>query len=319
MRVAEAGSQAIGEPSRSSGPMTCSITAEALRRLAEARPGRNAVAGAGSDAAGRGAGPHVLAIGTGINVNQRAGEFPAELSGCATSLRVAARDRVLDRSALLAAVLARFDAYRLIATREGADALRLALLPHLPTAGSPIVVQTAERRLEGTVEQILENGALLVRDQSGGRFPVWRARSPSAPGSPREVPSCGHQEDKSRLAAARRGRPSAAGASAQVPPPLHHLRTIETTRFFVIKKDGRREPFSREKILERTSAGCEKRPIAAERSERVDRLAGVPTPAPGAWTKCRRTRSGPGHGGAPTRWMKWRTCGSPPSTGTSRT
>jgi biotin-(acetyl-CoA carboxylase) ligase len=55
-------------------------------------------------------------------------------------------------------------------------------LPYLPAAGSPIVVQTAERRLEGIVEQILENGALLVRDQSGGRFPVVAGEIPFGPG-----------------------------------------------------------------------------------------------------------------------------------------
>ncbi len=175
--VADAGSEAIGEPLAVKWPNDVLHQGRKLCGvLAEARPGRSADAGAEAQP-----GAHVLAIGTGINVNQRAGEFPAELGGRATSLRMAAQGRALDRRALLAAVLARFDAYRLLAEQDGADALRLALLPHLPPAGSPIVVETAERRLEGIVEQILENGALLVRDQSGSRFPVVAGEIPFGP------------------------------------------------------------------------------------------------------------------------------------------
>jgi BirA family biotin operon repressor/biotin-[acetyl-CoA-carboxylase] ligase len=183
--VADAGGEAIGEPLSVKWPNDVLHDGRKLCGvLAEARPGRGAEAGTRPSAEAQmpGAGSHLLAIGTGINVNQRAGEFPAELSGRATSLRMAARGRVLDRRALLAGVLSRFDAYRRLAQEEGADALRLALLPHLPATGSPIVVETAERRLEGIVEQILENGALLVRDQSGGRFPVVAGEIPFGPG-----------------------------------------------------------------------------------------------------------------------------------------
>lgn len=41
--------------------------------------------------------------------------------------------------------------------------------------------------------------------------------------------------------------------------------TLETAPLLVIKKDGRREPFSREKILNGLLRACEKRPIPAER------------------------------------------------------
>jgi BirA family biotin operon repressor/biotin-[acetyl-CoA-carboxylase] ligase len=164
--VAEAGGEAAGQPLAVKWPndvlhggrKLCGI-------LAEARPG-------------------ALALGTGINVNQRADEFPPELRGRATSLREAAGGREIDRRALLTDVLARFEAYRSLAVRDGADALRLALLPRLPAAGSPIVVQTADRRLEGIVEEILETGALLVRDGAGARFPVVAGEIPFGPGEP---------------------------------------------------------------------------------------------------------------------------------------
>lgn len=53
--------------------------------------------------------------------------------------------------------------------------------------------------------------------------------------------------------------------------------TLETTTLtypFVIKKDGRREPFSREKILKGVQAACQKRPIGLAQLEAfVDRIS----------------------------------------------
>jgi transcriptional repressor NrdR len=90
-----------------------------------------------------------------------------------------------------------------------------------------------------------------------------------------KCPSCGHQEDKvidSRAAkegqAIRRRR-----ECLKCHRRFTTYETIETTPLFVIKKDGRREPFSREKILNGLLRACEKRPIAAERlNELVDSL-----------------------------------------------
>lgn len=44
---------------------------------------------------------------------------------------------------------------------------------------------------------------------------------------------------------------------------------IEKTSLRVVKKDGRREPFSRQKILSGLVKACEKRPISIERLERL--------------------------------------------------
>lgn len=44
---------------------------------------------------------------------------------------------------------------------------------------------------------------------------------------------------------------------------------IETPRLFVVKKDGRREQFSREKILAGLRRACEKRPISETQMEAV--------------------------------------------------
>jgi len=44
---------------------------------------------------------------------------------------------------------------------------------------------------------------------------------------------------------------------------------VEKTPFMVVKKDGRREPFSRQKILTGLLKACEKRPIRVEALEKV--------------------------------------------------
>jgi transcriptional repressor NrdR len=44
---------------------------------------------------------------------------------------------------------------------------------------------------------------------------------------------------------------------------------VERVPLMVIKKDGRREPFSREKLLVGVMKACEKRPISVERIERL--------------------------------------------------
>ncbi len=44
---------------------------------------------------------------------------------------------------------------------------------------------------------------------------------------------------------------------------------IETRRLYVIKKDGRREPFNRNKVLTGLSKACEKRPISKEIIENI--------------------------------------------------
>jgi BirA family transcriptional regulator, biotin operon repressor / biotin---[acetyl-CoA-carboxylase] ligase len=137
--------------------------------LAESRPG----------AAG-----HALVVGTGINVNQELDDFPPDIRDRATSLRIAG-GKMIDREALLLAVLAHFESYRALAEREGAEALRLAILPRLPQPGSRIAVNTADGRVEGTVEAVLATGALLIQDATGARFPVVSGEIPFGPGEPR--------------------------------------------------------------------------------------------------------------------------------------
>ena len=82
-----------------------------------------------------------------------------------------------------------------------------------------------------------------------------------------KCPSCGHLEDRvidSRSAregqAIRRRR-----ECLKCRRRFTTYEVVETTPLLVIKKDGRREPFIREKILNGLLRACEKRPIPAEK------------------------------------------------------
>lgn len=44
---------------------------------------------------------------------------------------------------------------------------------------------------------------------------------------------------------------------------------IEAARLFIVKKDGRREPYSRDKVLAGLRKACEKRPISEEQMQEV--------------------------------------------------
>ena len=44
---------------------------------------------------------------------------------------------------------------------------------------------------------------------------------------------------------------------------------VERTPLMVVKKDGRREPFEREKLLNGIMVACEKRPVSVKRVEKV--------------------------------------------------
>ena len=82
-----------------------------------------------------------------------------------------------------------------------------------------------------------------------------------------KCPSCGHLEDRvidSRSAregqAIRRRR-----ECLKCRRRFTTYEVVETAPLLVIKKDGRREPFSRDKILNGLLRACEKRPIPAEK------------------------------------------------------
>src|SRR5579863_8442541 len=82
-------------------------------------------------------------------------------------------------------------------------------------------------------------------------------------------PYCGHPEDKvidsreSKEGDSIRRRRECLKCEKRF-TTYEHLEEIELV---VVKKDGRREPFSRDKLLNGITTACEKRPISTEQME----------------------------------------------------
>ena len=84
-----------------------------------------------------------------------------------------------------------------------------------------------------------------------------------------KCPFCGHDEDKvidsraSEEGRSIRRRRECINCSRR----FTTYENIEEASLMVIKKDGRREPFDRKKILTGATKACEKRPISTEQLE----------------------------------------------------
>lgn len=91
-----------------------------------------------------------------------------------------------------------------------------------------------------------------------------------------KCPVCGHAED--RVLDTRIGRDGDSIRRRRECLKCHgRFTTLETVLQvypFIIKKDGRREPFSREKVLKGIQAACQKRPVSLAQMEQiVERVA----------------------------------------------
>jgi len=111
-------------------------------------------------------------LGMGVNVNQRAGDFPAEVAGRATSVSQAAGAPV-DRGRLLAAWARRFlDGYaELCAGRPGP--VLAAYRERLVTVGRQVRAdRIGAAPVEGTAVDLTTAGALVIQTASGARVEV---------------------------------------------------------------------------------------------------------------------------------------------------
>ena len=91
-----------------------------------------------------------------------------------------------------------------------------------------------------------------------------------------KCPFCGFSED--RVLDTRSGRDGdAIRRRRECLKCNNRFTTIETlvqVLPFIVKKDGRREPFNREKVLKGIQAACQKRPVGlAQMEQLVDRVA----------------------------------------------
>ncbi|MBV9463874.1 MAG: biotin--[acetyl-CoA-carboxylase] ligase [Verrucomicrobiae bacterium] len=109
---------------------------------------------------------HYAVVGVGINVNHQPEDFPPELDAIATSLRIAA-DRPFHRPELAVKVLARIEEHY-EALRNGAFAELLSEWAQWDRLiGRQISVRTGERVVSGQATHVDEDGALVLRLDSG--------------------------------------------------------------------------------------------------------------------------------------------------------
>jgi BirA family transcriptional regulator, biotin operon repressor / biotin---[acetyl-CoA-carboxylase] ligase len=119
------------------------------------------VAGALAHGSSDGAGG-LLVLGIGINIHQRADDFPAELRETATSLAIARHP--VDRLALLARVTHELDRLERSSERERAmDEWR----ERSSLIGKAVEVRIEGRAFAGTATGIADDGALLVQTSAG--------------------------------------------------------------------------------------------------------------------------------------------------------
>lgn len=105
-------------------------------------------------------------LGIGVDVNQSAGEFPAELRKLATSLKIET-GRSVSRPGLAVAMLRELDAdYARLGAGEFA-AVADEWEQHCTTLGRNVAIQIGERRVRGRAESLDEAGALLLRTDHG--------------------------------------------------------------------------------------------------------------------------------------------------------
>ncbi len=129
--------------------------------------GQRKVAGVLVEARGFRAESPACVAGFGVNVNQRADEFPAELRASATSLAVATGRRH-DRAAVLAAALAALEP-RVDAALAGGAAVDLheSYRRRSVLLGRRVRLLDADAPLEGFVADISATDGLLVRTDDG--------------------------------------------------------------------------------------------------------------------------------------------------------
>ena len=108
---------------------------------------------------------HVIP-GIGIDVNQEASEFPAELRKIATSLKIERRETV-SRAALAVAILRELDeAYTRVCAGKFSE-IAGEWEEHCGTIGKDVTVQIGDRKIRGRAESLDDDGSLVLRTEHG--------------------------------------------------------------------------------------------------------------------------------------------------------
>jgi BirA family biotin operon repressor/biotin-[acetyl-CoA-carboxylase] ligase len=107
-----------------------------------------------------------ITLGIGVNVNQTAGDFPAELRPVATSLRQEA-GRLVARAELATAILRELDHDYARVCGGGFPAVADEWESHCSTLGQPVAIRAGTRSIRGRAEALDDDGALLLRTEHG--------------------------------------------------------------------------------------------------------------------------------------------------------
>jgi transcriptional repressor NrdR len=117
---------------------------------------------------------------------------------------------------------------------------------------------------------------LAIKGKTGGEIPLqetfgWLRNHPLPHNQGMRCPFCGHLEDKvvdsreSREGDAIRRRRECLKCGRR----FTSYERLEEVPILIVKKDGRREPFERQKLLRGLMAACQKRPISLVRLEEI--------------------------------------------------
>lgn len=110
---------------------------------------------------------HVI-IGVGINVNMDEDDFPPEISGLGTSLKIAVGQK-LDRAKILSGFLDELEKNYFELSRGNTDGMLDQYRRVCLTLGQTVSFQKKDLLIEGIAEDIDRTGELLVKDHSTGR------------------------------------------------------------------------------------------------------------------------------------------------------
>jgi BirA family biotin operon repressor/biotin-[acetyl-CoA-carboxylase] ligase len=111
-------------------------------------------------------GVHFVVLGIGVNLNMRAEQFPADLRYPATSVGIES-GRPVSRTAFARSLLRHLDELYETYLKQGFAPVVAAWQEFFDLAGRMVAVDAGERSLQGCVEGLDADGALLLRLETG--------------------------------------------------------------------------------------------------------------------------------------------------------
>lgn len=108
----------------------------------------------------------LFVLGMGVNANQRAGDFPADLRATATSLRVAT-GRAVDRTMVLLAILEAMDGVPDRLAPEGREELESAFAGRAAHVGERVTLLEGNTPRSGVLVSVSPTAGLVLREADG--------------------------------------------------------------------------------------------------------------------------------------------------------